>query len=224
MRKVALVLSLACALSVSAQKSTDWKDVLVPGNNDFQGKAIEFKTLDVIRGGLTGGQNPRVTVLSCSDSRVPPELVFHQTLGKIFLVRSAGNVTDSLGIASMEYAIKKDWTKLIVILAHEKCGAVEEAMKRRPKPDADNHNLLALIDRIKASFSDQPDFCNDLNDPAKKEKCWAYRTQQNALYTIADLERRSPIIRKAIEDKKVSVVIGLYKLEKGDIEVWRSVN
>ena len=117
--------------------------------------------------------------------------MFRQNLGDIFVVRSAGNVTDSLGIASIEYAIIKGWTQSIVVLAHEKCGAVEEAMKPRPKPDPDNHNLLALIDTIHASFKG------------------------------TDLQNRSPIIRRAIQGKKVSVVVGYYELKSGRVAVLK---
>ncbi|HEV8433221.1 MAG TPA: carbonic anhydrase [Thermoanaerobaculia bacterium] len=217
MRRAALVLSLACALSLFAQTSPEWKK-LEAGNGAFQGSYVTFDKLDVLRSALANGQKPAVTVLSCSDSRVPPELVFRQNLGDIFVVRSAGNVTDSLGIASIEYAIIKGWTQSIVVLAHEKCGAVEEAMKPRPKPDPDNHNLLALIDTIHASFKGDPPECRD---PKRKDQCWAFRAKENALYTVTDLQKRSPIIRRAIQDKKVSVVVGYYELKSGKVVVLK---
>jgi carbonic anhydrase len=145
-------------------------------------------------------------------------LVFKQNLGEIFLVRSAGNVTDTLGIASMEYAIIKGWTRIIVVLAHEKCGAVEEAMRARPKPDPDNHNLLALIDTIHASFKADPPECRD---PKRGAECWAFRTKENALYTVTDLQKKSPIIRRAIQDRKVSVVVAYYELKSGKVIVLK---
>ena len=219
MRKVALVLSLACALSLCAQpipRSPEWKP-LSDGNGAFQGKAITFDDLINTRGRLvppppTNGQNPPVTVLSCSDSRVPPELVFKQTLGRLFVVRSAGNVTDSLGIASMEYAIAKGWTKMIVVLAHEQCGAVEEAMK---SGEHSSPNLTDLLRVIRASFSGP---CPPGRD------CWVFRTQQNAEYTITDLKRRSEVIRKAIDVNKLPVVIAYYELKSGKVIVWKTIN
>ncbi|HEY2325210.1 MAG TPA: carbonic anhydrase [Thermoanaerobaculia bacterium] len=206
-----------CSLSLFAQQNPDWKR-LDDGNKAFQGKSITFEDLVYSRDKLSNGQNPRVTVLSCSDSRVPPELVFRQNLGQIFLVRSAGNVTDTLGIASMEYAIIKGWTKIIVVLAHEKCGAVEEAMNTRPKPDPDNHNLLALIDTIHASFKADPPECRD---PKRRAECWVFRTKENALYTVTDLEKKSPIISRAIQDRKVSVVVAYYELKSGKVIVLK---
>lgn len=216
MRRVALVLSLACALSLSAQKSDEWTK-LKEGNEAFHKDSISFDNLIKLRASLSNGQNPRVTVLSCSDSRVPPELVFKQNLGQIFLVRSAGNVTDTLGIASMEYAIQKEWTSLIVILAHEKCGAVEEAMRAnndplprgsKPLKPGDFRNLAVLVAQIRKSFSGK---C-----PPDGDRCWVLRTEQNARYTINDLKSRSPIIANAIDPKnpkKIPVVLAYYALD-----------
>lgn len=212
MRLTAMVLSLVCALSLFAQTSPEWKK-LETGNEDFQKDSISFKNLIELRKDHVEGQEPHVTVLSCSDSRVPPELVFTQNLGEIFLVRSAGNVTDTDGIASMEYAISKGWTKLLVILAHESCGAVEAAIgaRRHPSP-----NLTVLIRQIRRSFRGA---C-----PKEEKACLALRTQQNALFTVDDLKRRSRIIRRAIASKKISVVVGYYELESGKVTVWKTIN
>ena len=222
MRMTALIVSLVCALSVFAQ-NPDWTR-LEKGNKDFQGKAISFEDLVYTRDKLSNKQTPRVTVLSCSDSRVPPELVFKQNLGEIFLVRSAGNVTGQLGTASIEYAIKKKWTKLLVILAHEKCGAVEEAMRANgdptgpadPDDGGDNRNLIALVTKIKESFGKSK--CPDAAG------CWAYRAQQNAVHILETLKSTSPRIKKAIEIDKLPVVIGYYELKSGKVVVWKTIN
>jgi len=185
---------------------------LVLGNQKFQGNSITFDRLIRLRGGLANGQSPPVTILSCSDSRVPPELVFKQDLGEIFLVRSAGNVTDRLGIASIEYALEHRYTRLLVILAHQKCGAIEEAIKDETP---DSRNLAALVRKIRESFE----------GPCEKEKdaCWERRTHQNALYTVDDLKKESDIIRKAIDEQKLPVVVVFYKLD-GTLTVWERVN
>lgn len=222
MRLTALVLSLACALSLFCQQNPDWKR-LEDGNKAFLGTYITLDQLNIRRGELANGQNPPITVLSCSDSRVPPELVFRQTLGQVFLVRSAGNVTDTLGIASIEYAIKKKWTKLLVILAHDKCGAVEEAMRANGDPlptgsvplppikSGDDRNLAALVEQIKKSFSGR---CPDAGG------CWTFRTRQNAFYTIDNLKIRSPIIAEAIK-KGLPVAVAYYTLD-GRAVVWKA--
>lgn len=76
---------------------------------------------------LLDGQNPDAAVLSCSDSRVPPEIIFDQGLGDLFTVRTAGQLIDSAVIASLEYAVKKLHVSLICVLGHEHCGAIEAA-------------------------------------------------------------------------------------------------
>ena len=214
MRTTAFVLSLVCALSLGAQTSPEWTK-LKKGNRDFQGKKISFDQLIKTREGLTDGQNPRVTVLSCSDSRVPPELVFKQTMGKIFLVRSAGNVTDTDGIASIEYALLPghDWTRLLVILAHEDCGAVKSAIETTTH---ESPNLTALLTQIDKSFEGE---C-----PKEKRACLALRTKQNAIHAVDDLKAHSSIIKKAIDDHKLAVVVGYYELESGKVVVWKTIN
>ena len=185
---------------------------LVDGNARFLGTSSTFGDLIRLREVGAGGQKPPFTVLACSDSRVPPELVFAQTLGQLFIVRSAGNVTDPLGIASIEYAIAKEYTDLLVILAHEKCGAVEEAIN---EGTPDSPNLEALVEKIRDSFS----------GPCETEinSCWERRTRQNAVYAVDDLKKQSDIIRKAIDVDKLPVVVAFYKLD-GTLVVWQTIN
>jgi carbonic anhydrase len=156
LRFTALLLLFGCASAPQpptpsdCQTGTgDWAE-LVRGNAIFQGNEIKFGDLIELRRCLANeGQHPPFSILACSDSRVPPELVFKQNLGEVFLVRSAGNVTDDLGVASIEYALEHEYTKLLVILAHEKCGAVEAAMEG---DTPESPNLAALVAKIRDSF------------------------------------------------------------------------
>lgn len=81
------------------------------------------------RGEIAGRQQPFAVVVSCSDSRVPPEIVFDQTLGNIFVVRSAGHALGPLALGSIEYAVEHLGPQLVVVLGHTRCGAVEAALK-----------------------------------------------------------------------------------------------
>ncbi len=219
MRNVLVSSALLLVLSVSAaaqdrpcpQPPANPWGALETGNKLFLKDSISFDDLTHIRGCLSKKQNPAVTVLSCSDSRVPPELLFKQNLGEIFLVRSAGNVTDKLGIASIEYAIEHHWTKLLVILAHQRCGAVEAAMGGDPE----SPNLLALVKKIRGSF--------DAPCTADHDTCWDVRTKENALHAVTSLKEESKIIREAIDDKKLPVVVAFYKLD-GTLTVWQRIN
>ncbi|HEX6097754.1 MAG TPA: carbonic anhydrase [Thermoanaerobaculia bacterium] len=190
----------------------EWK-LLEDGNAAFRTGTITFTGLR----GRRETQAPPVTVLACSDSRVPPELVFHQTLGRLFVVRTAGNVADAFGIASIEYAIEKGYTKLLVILAHEKCGAVEEAIKADPQcPIEATPSLDALVKKILESFTPP---CCTLQQP----NCWVDRTRGNALYAVSDLKKRSTVIRDAIDVRRLPVVVAYFDLD-GNVTVWQRIH
>jgi carbonic anhydrase len=209
------VFLVACAsppLPPAGPVPAEWK-LLEDGNAAFQTGTITFTGL----GGRRETQDPPVTVLACSDSRVPPELVFRQTLGRLFVVRSAGNVADAFGIASIEYAIQKNYTKLLVILAHEKCGAVEEAIKADPQcVIEETPSLDALVEKILESFTPP---CCTLKQPA----CWVDRTRENALYTVDDLKKRSTVIRDAIDVRGLPVVVAYFDLN-GKVTVWQRIH
>lgn len=203
---VALVLVFAFVLPLAAQEGEAdalWK-MMLTGNLTYIAGDISFKDLDEERKALVGGQQPPVLVLSCSDSRVPPELVFNQSLGALFVVRTAGNLADEIGLASIEYAVahKPVWTKLIVVLGHENCGAVEAAMKPE---DPGTPPLDALVDRIRRSFvMGQTTFPDAVKANAKASAAW--------------LTAESIVVRKAVMDKRVKIIPAYYELTTGRVK------
>ena len=202
-RCVTLVLALALCLPVLAQDADALWKMMQTGNLTFVAGDISYKDLDGERKPLVKGQQPPVLILACSDSRVPPELVFNQSLGALFVIRTAGNVADDFGLASIEYAVSRQpqWTRLIVVLGHEGCGAVEEAMKHEDPPTPP---LVALVDRIRRSFVvGQTDFANAIKANAKASAAW--------------LTAESPIVRKAVMDKRVKIISAYYELESGRV-------
>ena len=204
-RCVTLVLALAFCLPVMAQDADALWKMMQTGNLTFMAGDISYKDLDVERKELVNGQQPPVLILACSDSRVPPELIFNQSLGALFVIRVAGNVADDFGLASIEYAVTREpqWTKLIVVLAHEKCGAVEEAMKHEDPPTPP---LVALVDRIRRSFVvGQTDFASAIKANAKASAAW--------------LTAASPIVRRAVMDKRVKIISAYYELGSGAVTV-----
>lgn len=204
-RCVNLILAFALALPLAAQEldaDALWK-MLLTGNLTYMSGDISFKDLDDERKELVDGQDPPVTVLACSDSRVPPELVFNQSLGALFVVRSAGNVADEFGIASIEYAISQrpQWTKLLVVLAHEDCGAVKEAMKDVEPPTP---SLVALVNRIRRSFvMGQTTFPDAIKANAQASAAW--------------LTAESSVVRKAVMEKRVKIIPAYYELRSGRV-------
>jgi carbonic anhydrase len=175
-------------------------DALLRGNKEYVAGKITYDSLVEERKTLQNGQTPPITVLSCSDSRLPPELVFNQSLGALFVVRTAGNVTDDFGLASIEYAIQKGYTELIVVLGHESCGAVEAAIGTT---DPDTPGLLALVQRIRTSFGAD----------ATMEQAVIANTRAAAMWLPAN----SRIIRDAVLAKKVKIVTAVYSLKTGEV-------
>lgn len=183
-------------------------NALLTGNKQFVAGKLTYDNLAEERRLLAHSQYPPMTILSCSDSRVPPELVFNQSLGALFIMRTAGNVADTLGIASIEYAITQNWTMLLVVLAHEDCGAVKASMGQA---DPTSPNLLALATRIRGSFYGIE---WDPNNPVAVRKA----TIANARASAASLLAQSAVIRQAVSDGKVKVIVAYYSTASGVVE------
>jgi carbonic anhydrase len=182
---------------------------LINGNTVYKRGALPYTDIDDARDRTAEKQKPPVTVLSCSDSRVPPELIFARTVGDLFVVRVAGNAPSTFDIASIEYAIDHDWTKLIVVMGHEKCGAVEAALDPNDPPTP---SLVALVQRIRESFIGWQTWTGPESD--RVEKAVKANARSSAAYLLA----HSTVIRKAVLDGKVGLIVAYYKLESGEVE------
>jgi carbonic anhydrase len=150
---------------------------------------------------LVEGQSPFAIILGCSDSRVPPSAVFDSGLGDLFVVRVAGNVANTSSIASIEYAIAQLGTRLIVVMAHQSCGAVTAAMEGG---DA-GKNLNTLMGYIRPA----------LEPPERDVDVVARRNARNSAQRIID---ESDIIRKAVEGGDAKMVTAFFHLSTGEVE------
>lgn len=148
-------------------------------------------------------QKPFAIILGCSDSRVIPELVFDTGLGELFTVRVAGNIANNSSIASIEYAVAKLKTKLIVVLGHQNCGAVTAAFKGGDY----GHNLNGLLHKISPSIK-----------VLKKGATIDEIARKNAELTSMKLIEKSTIIRDAVEFNKLKIVPAYYNLDSGKVE------
>lgn len=161
---------------------------------------------------LAAGQKPHAIVLSCSDSRVPPEVVFDQKLGEIFVVRTAGQALDAAAIASIEYAVSHLGSNLIIVMGHESCGAVKAALSTLKGGDAGSPWLNKLV-------ADLHPRLKRFTDLSQTEgvivESWA-----NVEGVTSDLLDRSEIVRRLVESGEVSVQKALYHLGSGQVE-WR---
>jgi len=186
-----------------------WKQ-LEYGNAKYQGGSLPYSDIDGARDRTKNKQQPPVTVLSCSDSRVPPELIFARTVGDLFVVRVAGNAASTFDIASIEYAIDHKWTKLIVVMGHENCGAVEAALER---DDPGTPSLDALVQRIRESFIGWQTWTGPNSEHLEKA------VKANARSSAAYLLAHSTVIRKAVLEGRVGLIVAYYKLKSGEVEV-----
>ncbi len=181
---------------------------LIAGNKIYVAGAVSYNLLKDERQATAGGQSPPVTIVSCSDSRVPPELIFNQSLGTLFVVRSAGNVVDDFGIASIEYAIALGYTKLIVVLGHQSCGAVIASLGAG---DGGSPALNELATRIRSSFIGV-NF--DPGNPANVQKA----VEMNARAAAVSLIARSKVIRDAAFTGKLKIVTANYDMTTGEVK------
>jgi carbonic anhydrase len=213
-----LVLLIALPHSLGAQSQNPCDRVLDPlerlkcGNQRF----VDNEHFKRERQRASGPQHPYATVLSCSDSRVPPELVFSETawLAKLFVIRVAGNVIDptipgSTDLASIEYAVDHG-CKLLFVMAHESCGAVIATMDAvRNDKDPVSPNLLALVNSIKPNL-----------DPkkldTKKPEDVAANVNRNLRGQMENVVKKSPYLAGELKKGNLRIIGAIYPLVQGD--------
>ena len=190
--------------AVSADKV--WAD-LMEGNQRFVGGKPKSPDLVSLRRSLAESQHPKAIVLSCSDSRVPPEILFDQSLGDLFVVRAAGNIADAIGLGSMEYAFEHLGSTVLVVLGHTKCGAVTAAClgDKMPTP-----NLQAMVDKIEPAV-------RKVKDSAKGDSFVEMAIQENVHQSVRDVLAHSEVLRHGRDQGKLSVFEAEYHLETGEV-------
>jgi carbonic anhydrase len=159
---------------------------------------------------LVEGQHPYAIVLSCSDSRVPPEIVFDETLGKLFVIRVAGNVTDPTELVSIEYAADHRYSRLLFVMAHESCGAVKATMDAvRTNTYPSSLNLMALIKSIR------PTLDRNKLDTKNKEHV-AVNVDRNLQAQMENVVKKSTSLASKVLKGELQIIGAIYSLEKGD--------
>lgn len=184
---------------------------LADGNTRFvEGKQAPHVLGAERRRELAKGQHPNAVVLSCSDSRVPPEYVFDQQLGEVFVVRTAGNVADGVALGSIEYAVEHLGVPIIVVLGHRSCGAVKAAVEARQKHVHPHGNIAEVLKLVmpavaQAERAKAPDLLNASIDA-------------NVALEAKALVKRSPLIAERVKAGKVKIITAIYDLETGKVE------
>lgn len=194
-------------------------EVLLQGNERFsEDHPIHpDQTLDRLRD-LSVGQHPVAAIVSCSDSRVPPELIFDQGLGDLFVIRNAGNIVADYEIGSVEYAIEHLEVPLVIILGHTKCGAIGAFVEHEHEH---SHRYSAYIQKI-----------IDFIDAEEEEQVLQRGTvdfyekaiEANVLHGIHELKNKVPLVSELIAAKKLRVVGAIYDVETGRVRVLEDLD
>src|SRR5215470_15368250 len=160
------------------------------------------------RHALAKDQKPFAVIVSCSDSRVPPELVFDATLGDIFVIRTAGEVVDEVVVGSIEYAIEHLGTHLIVVLGHQRCGAVSAAVSGAKETGDIPDVLKAILPAVEETKGQSGDHIDNA-------------VRANARDIAKRLQSSGPIIAPHVQSGEVKVVAAYYSLDTGQIELLK---
>jgi carbonic anhydrase len=192
-------------ISVMA-KGKDVLEVLLEGNRRYVNNLRKYpnqtqtKRLD-----LKKGQTPHTIILGCSDSRVPPEIIFDQGLGDLFVIRVAGNVIDDIVLGSIEYAAEHLGSPLLMVLGHSDCGAVQAAMD---DTELDGH-LPIIAEVIEEAVRSVMGLSGELNDVVKT----------HARITAGHLGESLPVLAPIVESGSLLVVSAFYNFNSGLVEI-----
>jgi carbonic anhydrase len=162
------------------------------------------------REALAGGQNPYAAILSCADSRIAPEYAFDSGRGDLFVCRVAGNFANDDTVASLEYAVAVLNTPLILVLGHESCGAVDATIKSLKDGTTLPGHMPALVAAITPAVKVVTPQGGDTLGKA---------IRQNVVDNVAKLRAATPILSAAVEQGKLKVVGGIYRLKDGKVDI-----
>jgi carbonic anhydrase len=165
---------------------------------------------------LTKGQWPYATILCCSDSRVPPELIFDEGLGRLFIVRVAGNFLNPDLLGSIEYASMHSTSRLIMVMSHESCGAVGAAVKAFENPGFnETSGINSIVNNLMPAVM-----------LAKKEtglsgaELVEAAAKKNVQLTVEQMAQQSDSLRKMQNAGDLKIIGGYYSLKTGEVDIW----
>lgn len=189
-----------------ASPESIWADIMEGNQRFVSGKT---KTVEIVplRQSLATKQKPKVVVLACSDSRVSPEILFDKNLGDLFVVRSAGNVADAIGVGSIEYAVEHLGSSVLLVLGHTKCGAVQAACSGDKMPTV---NLQAIMDRISPAVI-------RAKHHAENDELVEAAIRENVRQSANDVIASSEVLQHSVHDGKLTVFEAVYDISSGKV-------
>ncbi|QWR78268.1 carbonic anhydrase [Candidatus Magnetomonas plexicatena] len=182
---------------------------LMEGNERFtKGEFKQRDSSSAKLSELSKGQHPFAVIVTCSDSRVDPEIVFDEDLGEIFVIRTAGNVVDKIALGSIEYAVEHLHSPIVVVVGHESCGAVKATLEAKGKVHG---NIGSIVDKILPAVH-----------TAKKNTKAGGDVLYNAIIenvrnVTREISTKSPVVAKELKEGKVNVLGAYYSISTGKI-------
>ncbi len=204
-------------MDLRCPKAEEALDRLAEGNARFTHnvRSVDALVAPLRRGALVTEQHPFAILLSCSDSRVPAEIVFDQGLGDLFVVRVAGNVVAPSLVGSVEFAASAFGAPLAVVLGHSRCGAVSAALDAMQGGGVASANIGDLVERIRPALE------GVLRDGVSREQLVAEGVRANVRLSVRQLQGASAILRRRIAERSLAVVGAEYSLESGRVTFLR---
>jgi carbonic anhydrase len=178
------------------------------GNKRFVTGKPQTRHLISERKSLAEGQAPYAIILCCSDSRVSPEIIFDESLGKLFVVRVAGNVADPVDLGSIEYAAQHLHAKLLLVVGHESCGAVKATLDGGQAPA----NIDAIVEKISPAVEKAK------NQHRDTKATLNIAIEENVRQQMNNALQQSAVLREMVEKKELQITGGVYNLHTGKVE------
>jgi carbonic anhydrase len=185
---------------------------LKKGNHDFVKDRVTVRNNTTRVQADSSGQYPEAIILSCIDSRVPVEDIFHKGIGDLFVTRVAGNIVDEDILGSLEYACKISGSKIIVVLGHEHCGAIKGAIDNEKVG-----NVTALLAKIQPVVQEEKSKFKD-DTTSKNEKFVAAVCQKNVLNSIEYIRKQSPVLKEMEQKGQIKIIGAVYNMRSGVVD------
>lgn len=192
------------------------------GNQRFVSgiKSIDMLVKQMQRPDVIEGQSPFAIILGCSDARVPAEIIFDQGLGDLFVIRVAGNIVAPSQIGSVEFAVEKFGTPLVVVLGHSNCGAVIATLDALEHPSAEqSSNVLSIVGRIRPTV----EMVFETMHHDDHEQLLESAIRANILASTNQLRHGSQMLEQLIQQDKLTIVGAEYSLKTGEVEFFTDI-
>jgi carbonic anhydrase len=189
------------------QKLMDGNARFVSGNVEHPNQSAER------RAEVVSGQHPFAIIVGCSDSRVPPEIIFDQGIGDIFVIRTAGQVIDNAALASIEYGAEHLGVPLVVVLGHDSCGAVKAAVEGGEAPG----HIGYLVEAISPAVDEAAK--QDANEASEEEVLDA-AIDINVENIVDQLKTSKPVLSELVKEGRLTIVGARYHLDSGEVEIF----